>query len=194
MAPAARTPGHTQRDMDGDPPRALDPATLAALVRDVPDFPEPGVVFKDITPVLADPAAYAAAVDALAAPFRGRVDRVAAIEARGFILGAPVALALGAGFVPLRKVGKLPYTTLTEGYALEYGVATLEMHIDALGPGDRVLVVDDVIATGGTARAAVELVRRLGAQVVGLTALLEIAALDGRSRLDDVAVTSLLVI
>jgi adenine phosphoribosyltransferase len=167
---------------------------LAAMIRDVADFPSPGVVFKDITPVLADPQAYASAVAALAAPFMGAVDRVAAIEARGFILGAPVALAVGAGFVPLRKVGKLPHQTVTEGYALEYGLATLEMHVDALAAGDRVLIVDDVVATGGTARAAVELVRRVGAEVVGLTALLEIEALGGRSRLDGVDVRTLIVV
>lgn len=164
------------------------------MIRDIADFPEPGVVFKDITPVLADPGAYQIAVEAMAAPFAGAVDRVAAIEARGFILGAPVALRLGAGFVPLRKVGKLPFTTVTEGYALEYGEATLEMHVDGLSPGDRVLIVDDVVATGGTARAAVELVRRVGSEVVGLTALLEIAALGGRRRLDGVDVRTVLTV
>lgn len=188
MVPGGRTPGHTRRRMDLEPPPgdAGVAARLAALVRDVVDFPEPGVVFKDITPVLADAAAYAEAVGRLSAPFAGRVDQVAAIEARGFILGAPVALALGAGFVPLRKVGKLPYRTVREGYALEYGLDSLEMHVDALAAGDRVLIVDDVVATGGTARAAVELVRRVGAEVVALTALLEIEALGGRARLPDV--------
>jgi adenine phosphoribosyltransferase len=156
---------------------------LAGLVRDVVDYPEPGVVFKDITPLLAQPQAYAAAVAAMAAPFEGRVDQVAAIEARGFILGAPVAYALGTGLVPMRKMGKLPATTVRAAYALEYGEAVLEMHVDALRPGDRVLVVDDVIATGGTAQAAIGLVEAAGARVVGITALLEIAGFDGRARL-----------
>jgi len=173
--------------MDNQPDRGL-----AELIRDVDGFPEPGVRFKDITPILADPDAYRRSVEAMAAPFVGRVDRVAAIEARGFILGAPLALVLGAGFVPLRKVGKLPYTTVTEGYALEYGLATLEMHIDALEPGHRVLICDDVIATGGTARAAVELVRRMGSELVGVTALLEIVALGGRRLLPDVEVVAVL--
>lgn len=163
-------------------------------MRDVPDFPEPGVVFKDITPVLADPAAYRDAVDAMAAPFENRVNRVAGVEARGFILGAPIALRLGAGFVPLRKVGKLPHATVTEGYTLEYGEATLEMHVDGLGRLDRVLVVDDVIATGGTARAAVDLVRQVGSEVVGLAALLEIAALGGRRKLAGTEVHSVLTV
>jgi adenine phosphoribosyltransferase len=156
---------------------------LSGLIRAVPDFPEPGVVFRDITPLLADPAAYAAAVAAMAEPYRGRVDHVAGIEARGFILGASVALTLGAGFIPLRKLGKLPSPTLAEGYTLEYGTASLEVHLDALGPGDRVLVVDDVVATGGTLVAAVELVRRTGAEVVAVSALLEITALGGRDRI-----------
>jgi len=156
---------------------------LAPLVRDVRDHPSPGVVFKDITPLLADAGALRRAVHALAEPFTGRVDTVAAIEARGFLLAGPVAVALGAGVVPLRKLGKLPWSTMTESYDLEYGQDSLEVHLDALSTGHRVLVLDDVIATGGTAGAAVSLVRRVGGTVVGLAALLEITALGGRDRL-----------
>lgn len=156
---------------------------VAALVREVPDFPTTGVMFKDITPVLGDPGAFAAAVSWLAWASPGPVDKVVAIEARGFILGAPVAVARGAGLVPVRKVGKLPSATVTASYTLEYGEATLEMHVDALGAGDRVLVVDDVIATGGTALATVELVHRAGAEVSGIVALLEVPGLGGRARL-----------
>lgn len=157
---------------------------LVELIRDVADHPSAGIVFKDITPLLAQGEAFAAVVAALAAPFHGEVDVVAAIEARGFILGAPVALALSAGFVPLRKAGKLPGPTLAESYALEYGSDTIEMHEDAVRPGQRVLLVDDVIATGGTAGAACRLVRRAGGQVTGMAALLELSALGGRDRLD----------
>jgi len=156
---------------------------VESLVRDVVDFPQPGVTFKDITPVLADAEAFTAAVAWLGAPFADHVDLVAAIEARGFILGAPVAYALGIGLVPVRKLGKLPAETVTEAYALEYGEATLEMHIDAVRPGQRVLIVDDVIATGGTALAAAGMLRRAGATVTGVAALLEIGALGGRERL-----------
>jgi len=155
------------------------------LLRDVPDFPTPGVVFKDITNLLADAAAFDLVVTALVAPFHGQVDKVAAIEARGFIVGAPAAVALGAGLVPLRKPGKLPGEALSEPYELEYGIDALEIHTDALSPGDRVLLVDDVIATGGTARAASALVTAAGADLVGLAALLEIDHLGGRDRLPD---------
>ncbi len=153
-------------------------------MRDVVGFPQPDVTFKDITPVLADAAAFADTVAWLTAPFVGKVDKVAAIEARGFILGAPVAHALGTGLVPVRKVGKLPAATVAEAYMLEYGEATLEMHIDAVGPGDRVLIVDDVIATGGTLRATASVLRRAGAVVVGVAALLELVALGGREQLE----------
>ncbi len=158
-------------------------AVARQLMRDVPGFPKPGVVFKDITNLLADAAAFDLIVTALVAPFSGLVDKVAAIEARGFILGAPAAIALGAGLVPLRKPGKLPWETLSESYELEYGIDALEVHTDALSPGDRVLLVDDVIATGGTARAAAALVATAGADLVGLAALLELDHLGGRDLL-----------
>ena len=142
-------------------------AVLDSLVRDIPDFPTPGVVFKDITPVLANPGAFAAVIDGMAKHGRtisdGPIDAVVGMEARGFILAAPVALALGAGFVPVRKRGKLPAATYAVSYALEYGEATLEVHRDALSPGDRVLLVDDVLATGGTVAATVDLVAQCGA-------------------------------
>ncbi|WP_425491825.1 adenine phosphoribosyltransferase [Luteimonas saliphila] len=156
------------------------------LVRDVPDFPKPGIVFKDIAPVLADADAFAAAVAAMAAPWRDAPpDAVAGIESRGFILGAALAHALGCGFVPVRKPGKLPGRTLALDYALEYGSDRLEVHVDALPPGARVLVVDDVLATGGTLRAATALLRRQGAEVVGADVLVELAFLRGRQRWDD---------
>ena len=166
---------------------------LSTLVRDVPDFPEPGIVFKDITPLLADPAALQAAVDAMTAPHADEgVTAVVGIEARGFIFGAPIALALGAGFVPMRKAGKLPHTTVSESYDLEYGSASLEVHADAFGPGDRVLVVDDVLATGGTARAAISLVAGAGGVVTGCAFLIELGFLDGRAALEGTRVTAVL--
>ena len=163
---------------------------LSDLVVDVPDFPSPGIVFKDITPLLADAPAFSATVDALAATGRDEsgsvvVDKVAGIEARGFILAAPVAVALGAGFVPVRKAGKLPGATYRQSYALEYGEATLEIPRDAFRPGDRVLVVDDVLATGGTAQATIDLIGSAGATVTAITVLLELGFLPGRARLGD---------
>jgi adenine phosphoribosyltransferase len=173
--------------------------TLARLVVDVPDFPEAGVVFKDITPVLAEHTAFAEVVDALAAPGRdahGRsvVDVVVGMEARGFILAAPVALALGAAFVPVRKAGKLPRETYAESYALEYGEATLEMHRDALAAGARVLLVDDVLATGGTVAATARLVAQAGGVVHGVSVLMELSFLPGREAVGDLPLTSLLTI
>jgi len=154
-------------------------------LRPVPDHPKPGIVFQDITPVLQDAELFRQVIDALRDPFAHmRVSHVLGIEARGFILGAPVAIALGAGFLPARKLGKLPWQTVTESYALEYGTDALEAHEDACPPGSRVLVVDDVLATGGTARAAGQLVQRLGGTLVGWSFLLELAALGGRARLD----------
>jgi adenine phosphoribosyltransferase len=161
-------------------------AVIGRLVRDVPDFPEPGIVFKDISPLLADADAFGQVVAALAASGRDDsgatvVDKVVGIEARGFILAAPVALALGAGFVPVRKAGKLPGPTYAESYALEYGEATLETPRDAFATGDSVLVVDDVLATGGTIRATVSLVERGGAHVHAAAVLIELGFLDGRA-------------
>ena len=155
---------------------------ITARIRDVSDYPRPGVVFKDITPLLADGKAFGAVIGALAEG-HGPVDKVAGIEARGFILAAPVACSLGAGFVPIRKKGKLPAATYAEDYQLEYGTATLEVHTDAFTPSDRVLIIDDVLATGGTARATVDLVRRAGAQVAAIAVLLELSFLHGRTRL-----------
>jgi adenine phosphoribosyltransferase len=174
-------------------------AEALALIADVPDFPEPGILFKDITPLLADHAALHAVIAALAAAGRdedGRpvVDKVLGMESRGFILGAPVALDLGVGFVPVRKAGKLPRATYAVSYALEYGEATLEVHQDALQPGDRVLLVDDVLATGGTARATVELAERCGAQVHGIAVLMELGFLPGREATGAVPVTALLTV
>jgi adenine phosphoribosyltransferase len=169
---------------------------LARLVRDVPDFPEPGIVFKDITPLLADPRGFGTVVTALADAGRddeGRpaVDKVVGMEARGFILAAPVALALGVGFVPVRKAGKLPGETHAVAYALEYGEAALEVHRDGLAPGERVLVIDDVLATGGTARATAELVAACGAGVTRMAFLMELSFLPGRATIGDVPVTAL---
>jgi adenine phosphoribosyltransferase len=160
-------------------------ARVAALVRDVPDYPKPGILFKDITPVLADGPTFAAVIDALVDHARGLggIDVVAGIEARGFILGAPVARALDLGFVPVRKHGKLPWRTISASYALEYGDAVVEVHEDAFRPGARVLVVDDVLATGGTASATLDLVARAGASPTGFVVLVELGFLDGRARL-----------
>jgi adenine phosphoribosyltransferase len=174
-------------------------AAALALIADVPDFPEPGILFKDITPLLADHAALETTVAALAAPARdeaGRsvVDKVLGMESRGFILGAPVALALGVGFVPVRKAGKLPRETYAVSYALEYGEATLEVHRDALRPGERVLLVDDVLATGGTAKATVDLAEKCGATVHGIAVLMELGFLAGREAVGGVPVTALLAV
>ncbi|HEU5150346.1 MAG TPA: adenine phosphoribosyltransferase [Iamia sp.] len=180
--------------MTAGPGPLSDPADLARHIRDIPDFPEPGVLFRDITPLLGDAGALARAVEALAAAVRrdvGAVDRVLGMEARGFLLGPPVALALGVGFAPVRKPGKLPWQVESDTYALEYGTDTLEVHRDAVRSGERVLVLDDVIATGGTAAATARLVDRLGARVAGFAFLVELAFLDGRSTLGDLPVTSL---
>ena len=166
---------------------------ITTLVRDIPDYPLPGVMFKDITPLLADGEAFRAVIDVLAGTY-GPVDKVAGIEARGFILAAPVAAQLGAGFIPIRKKGKLPGATLAEDYQLEYGTATIEVLTDAFDPGDRVLVIDDVLATGGTARATVDLVQRTGARVAGIAVLLELSFLHGRAKLPDLPVTALITV
>lgn len=154
---------------------------LLALIRDVPDFPKPGVVFKDITPLLADPAGLAMAVELMANPFRGRgVELVVGAESRGFIFGTAVAQALSAGFVPVRKPGKLPRRTVGVDYALEYGTDRVEMHEDAIRRGQRVLLVDDVVATGGTMRACADLIARLGGELIGASVLIELSFLRGR--------------
>ena len=163
----------------------MDLEQLKALVRDVPDFPQPGIVFKDITPLLADEIAFSTVIDLIVVHFgRGNVDKVVGIEARGFILASPVAYHFGAGFVPVRKKDKLPWETESEGYELEYGSATLEIHRDGVDPGERVLIVDDVLATGGTARATARLVERIGGKVVGIAFLIELGFLKGRQQLD----------
>jgi adenine phosphoribosyltransferase len=171
-------------------------ALIESLIRDVANFPKAGVTFKDITPLLDDHAAFTAVVAALAAAGRDQhgdvaVDKVVGMEARGFILAAPVALSLGVGFVPVRKPGKLPWTTRSVGYELEYGHETLEMHTDALAQGERVLVVDDVLATGGTARATAELIEQAGAVVHGLAMMMELSFLPGRAAVGDIPLTVL---
>ena len=155
---------------------------IAARVRDIPDYPQPGIVFKDITPLLADGAAFQAVVAGLARG-HGPVDMVVGIEARGFILAAAAACELGAGFVPVRKQGRLPGPTYAQSYELEYGNATVEVHQDAFSPGERVLVIDDVLATGGTAQATATLVRRAGAEIVGIAIIMELTFLGGRAKL-----------
>jgi adenine phosphoribosyltransferase len=168
---------------------------LKRFVRDVPDFPTPGILFRDITPLLASPEAFGAAVEAMANPFRGSgAVKVVGIEARGFMFGAAVARYLGIGFVPARKPGKLPGKTARVAYGLEYGLDALEVHADAFSPGESVLIVDDVLATGGTAAAAAELVERLGGRVYALIFCIELAALDGRSKLSGRAVSAVLVL
>jgi adenine phosphoribosyltransferase len=154
------------------------------LIRDVPDFPQEGIVFKDITPVLSDPIAFSTLIDLIVVHFgRGNVDKVVGIEARGFILASPVAYHFGAGFVPVRKQGKLPSATVSREYELEYGTATLEIHRDAVRTGERVLIVDDVLATGGTARATASLVEQIGGTVYGIACLIELGFLKGREQL-----------
>lgn len=166
---------------------------LQAYIRDIPDFPKPGILFKDITPLLAAPAAFRHAVDALAAHYQGRpIDAVAAAEARGFIFAAPLALTLDRPFIPLRKPGKLPYKTTSHCYELEYGTAELHMHIDAVTKGMRVLLVDDLLATGGTMKAAAQLVEQCGGSVVGCAFLIELAFLNGREKMKPLEVFSLI--
>lgn len=162
---------------------------VASLIRDVPDFPKPGVVFKDITPLIASAAGYRAAVTELAASAPSRIDVVVGMEARGFIFAGPVALELGAGFVPVRKPGKLPGQVYTETFALEYGTETLAVHADAVWPGARVLVIDDVLATGGTVGATAKLIERLGAELVHVSVVMELGFLGGREHLASLGVT-----
>ncbi|MDQ0785931.1 adenine phosphoribosyltransferase [Streptomyces sp. B3I8] len=160
-------------------------ALLLSRIRDVADYPEPGVMFKDITPLLADPAAFGALTDALAdVTVRHGATKIVGLEARGFILGAPVAVRAGIGFIPVRKAGKLPGATLRQAYDLEYGSAEIEVHAEDLSAGDRVMVIDDVLATGGTAEASLALVRRAGAEIAGVAVLMELGFLGGRARLE----------
>jgi adenine phosphoribosyltransferase len=173
-------------DLPGDQRRFL-----ISKIRDVADFPQPGVLFRDITPLLADAPAFRLAIRAMSERFAG-IHHVVAIESRGFILGAPIAYELGAGLVLVRKAGKLPNSTFSEDYGLEYGTNTVEIHTDAIAAGERVLIVDDVLATGGTVRAAANLVERLGATVAGISLLIELSALSGRDQLQGYAVSSLI--
>jgi adenine phosphoribosyltransferase len=170
----------------------VDFAWLKEHVRDIPDYPKPGIVFRDITPLLAAPEAFAASVDGISAPFIGeQIDKVLGIEARGFVFAAPVAYHHRAGFVPVRKAGKLPWEIEREEYELEYGTDLLEIHRDAVTPGERVLIVDDVIATGGTAAATARLVERLGGVVLGFAFVIELGFLEGRKKIDGYRIQSL---
>ena len=165
---------------------------LKSTIRDIPDFPKPGILFKDITPVLADPKLLRSTIDYFAEIYAGEhIDVVIGMESRGFIFGAPLAMELSAAFAPARKPGKLPYDTVALEYSLEYGTATLELHQDAVKPGDKVLIVDDLLATGGTAGATVDLARKLGGEVVGCCFVIELGFLPGRSRLPDIDVHSI---
>ncbi|MEJ7837704.1 MAG: adenine phosphoribosyltransferase [Thermomicrobiales bacterium] len=159
-------------------------ARLKRQIRDIPDFPQPGIMFRDITPLLSNASLFHESVDAMIEPFSD-IDHVIIIESRGFIFGTPIAYAIGAGIVPVRKPGKLPAATFSEEYALEYGSNILEIHQDALKPGERVLIVDDLLATGGTVRATINLVNRIGAEIAGISVLAELAALNGRAVLGD---------
>jgi len=171
--------------------RSLD--DLRALIREVPDFPKPGILFYDITTLLKDAAAFHDVIDQMVAQVADtRIDLVVGMESRGFIFSAPMAYQLSAGFIPVRKLGKLPADTIEVEYALEYGTATLEIHRDAITPGQRVLIVDDLLATGGTVMGTIELVERLGGEVVGLSFMVELSALDGRRKLDKFAIHTLL--
>ena len=166
---------------------------LRSLIRDIPDFPKPGILFRDITTLLSDPDGLRATMTALSEPFTEQsIDLVIGVEARGFILGTPVALDLGAGFVPARKAGKLPAPVVSQSYDLEYGSTTIEIHQDAIPPGARVLIVDDVLATGGTIRAVRDLVEQLQGEIVALAFLVELRGLDGRQGLDGVRIESIL--
>ena len=170
-----------------------DPIELRDFIRDIPDFPKPGVLFKDITPLLSAPAAFEASIAGLERAFAGMgIQTIAAAEARGFIFGAPLALRLGAGFVPIRKPGKLPYATIALEYQLEYGKDRLEVHTDAFGPGRRVLLIDDVLATGGTMRACRDLVQSTGAEVIACAFVIELSFLGGRAKLEPTEIVSLI--
>ncbi|MGG2478172.1 adenine phosphoribosyltransferase, partial [Rhizobium sp. BR5] len=162
---------------------------LAAAIRSIPDYPKPGIIFRDITTLLGNPRAFRRAVDELVQPYAGtKIDKIAGMEARGFILGGAVAHQLSAGFVPIRKKGKLPHTTVRVAYSLEYGVDEMEMHVDAVQPGEKVILVDDLIATGGTAEGAVKLLRQMGADIVSACFVIDLPDLGGRKKLEDLGV------
>jgi adenine phosphoribosyltransferase len=162
---------------------------LAAAIRSIPDYPKPGIIFRDITTLLGNPRAFRRAIDELVQPYAGmKIDKIAGIEARGFILGGAVAHQLSAGFVPIRKKGKLPHTTVRVAYSLEYGVDEMEMHVDAVQPGEKVILVDDLIATGGTAEGAVKLLRQMGAEIVSACFVIDLPDLGGRKKLEDLGV------
>lgn len=181
-----------KKSANNESPKLALPA-MKALIKDVPDFPKKGIVFKDITPLLADPHGFNGVIDGLITPFKETsVDVVAGVESRGFLLAPAMAARLGAGIVPLRKKGKLPRATRSASYALEYGSDSIEVHADAFQPGTRVLLVDDVLATGGTAAAAIELIEGLGGKLAGISFLIELAFLNGRKKLDGRAVHSLI--
>lgn len=169
-------------------------SALRQTIRDIPDFPKPGILFKDITPILADPKLFRATIDHFAEQYAGEhVDVVVGMESRGFLFGAPLALELSAAFAPARKPGKLPYQSVGVEYELEYGSARLEMHIDAIKPGQRVLIIDDLLATGGTAKATVDLIQRLGGKVLAACFVVELGFLDGRQALAGTTVDSILI-
>jgi adenine phosphoribosyltransferase len=175
-------------------PTAVTPNEIERAIRNVPDFPQPGIQFKDITPVLADPRLFAGSIDLLTENFQpGSVDAVVGIDARGFIFAAAAATKLRAGFVPVRKKGKLPYKTIEQEYALEYGHATVAMHVDAQKPGARVVLIDDLLATGGTSSAAAALVKKLGAQILEIVFLIELKFLNGREKLKGLPVRSIVI-
>lgn len=166
---------------------------LRQLIRDIPDFPKPGIIFKDITPLLKDAKAFATLIDTFYAQYKGKnIQYVAGIESRGFLIGSAVAYKLNAGLIPIRKKGKLPYKTITASYGLEYGSDTIEMHEDALSKGDRVLLIDDVIATGGTLLASAQMIEKLGATVVDIAVVIELAFLEGKSKLQKYHLNSLI--
>lgn len=170
------------------------PSEIERAIRNIPDFPKPGIQFKDITPVLADARLFAGAIDLLTEEFAAeKVDAVVGIDARGFIFAAAAAIKLNAGFIPVRKKGKLPYRTHEQDYALEYGTGSVAIHVDALKPGSRVLLIDDLLATGGTAAAAAQLVKKLGAQILEAGFLIELSFLHGREKLKECPVRSLVV-
>ena len=180
-------------DLISTPAPAPTVEHLKSLIRDIPDFPQPGILFRDVTPLLADARALREVVAHFAERYRGAgIDAVAGIESRGFIFGAPLAIELGVGFVPIRKIGKLPAEKIFREYALEYGTATLEIHVDAVSPGQRVLLIDDLLATGGTAAAAAHLVQTLGGDVAAVAFLIELEFLEGRGRMEGFDVYSVL--